>query len=159
MQKRKPSAALVLASVALFFSLVGAGTAASHYLITSIHQIKPNVRAQLRGRQGPPGPAGRQGPSGATGPSGLAAVSSSSGSQVIKSDLEPLTDTKTVTAVCPSGSFLYGGGFDGVGATVTSSGPSGNTWEVIAHPTNPGTTATVQAEAVCSTSTVSSKTY
>ena len=35
------SPATLIASVALFFSLAGTGIAASHYLITSVHQIKP----------------------------------------------------------------------------------------------------------------------
>ena len=72
--KRKPSPATIIASVALFFSLgTGAGIAAQHYLITSLSQISPKVRHELRGRMGPAGPTGpqgAQGPIGQTGPQG-----------------------------------------------------------------------------------------
>jgi hypothetical protein len=48
----------VIASVALFFSLGGAGMAATGYRVTSIWQIAPKVRAELRGARGPQGPQG-----------------------------------------------------------------------------------------------------
>jgi hypothetical protein len=54
----------VAATLALIFSMGGGALAASHYLITSTSQIKPSVRAQLRGTRGPMGPAGPQGPRG-----------------------------------------------------------------------------------------------
>ena len=61
--KRRPSPATIIASVALFFSLTGAGLAASHYLITSTRQIAPNVLRQLRQTvtvaSDVPGPRGR----------------------------------------------------------------------------------------------------
>jgi hypothetical protein len=44
---RRPAPATAIALVALFFSLVGVGLAASKYVITSTSQIAPNVRAQL----------------------------------------------------------------------------------------------------------------
>lgn len=56
-----------VAWLALFFSLAGTGLAASHYLITSTHQIKPSVLRALRGArgaEGQPGPQGPQGPPG-----------------------------------------------------------------------------------------------
>lgn len=79
------TAAIALAFVA--GDAIGA-VAASHYLITSTSQIKPSVRAALRGPQGPaglenilvhdnpgvPGPegaTGRDGQAGATGATGL----------------------------------------------------------------------------------------
>jgi hypothetical protein len=79
--KRKPSGATVIASVALFFSLAGTGIAAQHYLITSLAQITPKVRHELRGMRGisgprgpvgPAGPQGSQGPQGPQGPQGAA---------------------------------------------------------------------------------------
>jgi hypothetical protein len=46
---KRPSSATAIALVALFFSLVGVGLAASKYVITSASQIAPSVRAQLGG--------------------------------------------------------------------------------------------------------------
>jgi hypothetical protein len=61
--KGRVSPTVVIASVALFFSLAGTGIAASRYLITSKSQIAPSVLRQLR----PRGPIGPAGPNGATG--------------------------------------------------------------------------------------------
>jgi hypothetical protein len=60
----------VVAWVALFVSLTGTSFAASHYLITSTHQIKPSVLKQLRGASGPRGAAGAQGAPGLRGEPG-----------------------------------------------------------------------------------------
>ncbi len=81
---RKPSSALVVACASLFFSLTGAGIAATHYLITSPSQIKPSVRASLRGDAGPRGPkgaTGNAGPAGATGRAGATGTTGASGEQ------------------------------------------------------------------------------
>ncbi len=45
---RRPSPAMAVAIVALFFALAGTGIAASRYLITSTSQIKPSVLSELR---------------------------------------------------------------------------------------------------------------
>ena len=45
---KRPSAAIVIASAALFFSVTGVGFAAHHYLITSTSQIKPSVISTVR---------------------------------------------------------------------------------------------------------------
>ena len=72
---RKPSPAVAIASVALFFSLAGTGLAASKYLITSTSQIKPSVLKDLKGKEGP---VGQQGPAGAAGAAGAAGTFSTS---------------------------------------------------------------------------------
>ena len=62
----KRSTILAVALVALAVLTAGAG-AATRFVITNIGQIKPSVRAQLRGHQGPRGSTGPQGSQGAQG--------------------------------------------------------------------------------------------
>lgn len=63
--------ASVVATLALFLAIAG-GTAyaARHYLIHSIHQIKPSVVRELRGNRGPRGPRGLRGLRGFKGAAG-----------------------------------------------------------------------------------------
>lgn len=85
---------MAVAITALFFSLTGAGLAASKYLITSTNQIAPKVLSSLHGAKGAtgvagdtgatgvsgaPGPTGAQGPQGATGPTGLTGATGQTG--------------------------------------------------------------------------------
>lgn len=89
---RRPSPALVIALLALFFALAGTALAAARLVITSSSQVRngvlvgadvrnaslsaakltPAARAALAaaGRQGPAGPAGAPGPVGPAGPAG-----------------------------------------------------------------------------------------
>ena len=72
----------IVAWLALFVALTGTSMAATHYVITSTHQIRPSVLKSLHGAtgargaagsQGVPGPAGLRGetgPKGETGPRG-----------------------------------------------------------------------------------------
>ena len=66
----------VVATLALVLALSGGAIAATHYLITSTHQISPRVLRALRGRQGPPG---QQGPTGQSGQGPAFAVYNDSG--------------------------------------------------------------------------------
>lgn len=98
---RKPSLATVVSFVALFFSLcTGAGLAASHYLITSVHQIKPSVRRELRGSASTP----------------------RFYSHVVDAAANATTE---VSAACPSGTRLVSGGFSASsGLAVQNSQPA-----------------------------------
>ena len=61
---KRPSPAMVVALLALVFSLGGSAIAAKHYLIHSTKQISPKVLKKLRGRQGPRGFPGQNGTNG-----------------------------------------------------------------------------------------------
>ncbi len=66
----KRTTIVAVALVALAVLTAGAG-AASRFAITNIGQIKPSVRADLRGHHGPRGFTGPQGPPGVRGPQGI----------------------------------------------------------------------------------------
>lgn len=105
MRLRKPSPAMIVACIALMFSMTGTGIAASHYLITNTHQIKPSVLDKLKGSQGAAGP---QGAAGAPGPQGQ------SGVILVKGEAGPAG---------PAGLK----GFDGVEGNTGAIGPEGST--------------------------------
>lgn len=60
----------VIAVIALVLAMTGGAWAAKKVIITSVSQIKPSVRNQLKGEAGPAGPVGAAGKEGATGPAG-----------------------------------------------------------------------------------------
>lgn len=136
---RKPSPSLIVACLALFFSLGGGAYAASRVLITNVHQIGPGVRHELRGRRGPAGP---RGPAGSQSPQGQAAAAP----PVLPTTYQ-VTSSATLTAAsanvslieaCKSGDTVLSGGFSGNGEIVTASEQTNtNTnvpaWIVTAH--------------------------
>jgi hypothetical protein len=155
---RIPSASMTVAIVALAVSAGGTASAA-RYIITSGSQVKPGVltasnlssaaRAQLKGNQGPQGPAGSQGPQGpqgALGPAGPAGQTGPAGSfspanvkQIVGQTVSLCPGYPTFTncalaysaAACPAGAVLLGGGWETpsgdtapVAAGVIRNGPS-----------------------------------
>jgi hypothetical protein len=63
----KRSIVTIIVSVLAALVVTGGVAAASGYLITNIHQIKPSVRAALKGKRGPRGFTGPQGVPGVPG--------------------------------------------------------------------------------------------
>ena len=155
--KHRISPAAVIASLALFFSLTGAGMAASRYLITSVSQIKPSLRHALRGEKGPRGAQGAQGPIGPQGPAGTVDWSQAyiEGTGAALTAAQP---TVTLITQCRAGDQVISGGYSGVGEIVTSDQQvipdtlDGPGWEIVAHldpNAAPGAEAYVRDEAFC----------
>ena len=80
------------------------------------HQRGPQGLQGIQGPQGPAGPTGAQGPAGTNGVSGIQIVTQTSSTNSAKSN---------ITATCPTGKTLIGGGADtsNADAWVTNSGP------------------------------------
>ena len=100
---RRPSPAIVIALVALFFTLSGAAFAAQQYVISSKSQINPKVLKSLKGKRGLRGKVGPKGPKGATGPTGATGALGATGPAGPFPDA--LASGKTIR-----GAFNIGGG-------------------------------------------------
>lgn len=124
---RKPSPALIVALVALFFAVGGSALAAGRYLISSASQIKPSVVQQLRSLH----------------------LVSVEGPTVT---VQPGTINDSF-ASCPTGYYVVSGGYGfagGPGAHVYINHPvPPRTWDVGASARGSSEAATVQAIAVC----------
>ena len=111
--RNRPSGALVVALVALFVALGGTAMA-SGYVITRLGQIKPSVRHQLRGQQGPAGVV----------PQVVSVESEQLALQPGQDSYE--VDPNNFQATCPAGNVVLGTGFNGpfnvVGGFVTAYG-------------------------------------
>jgi hypothetical protein len=145
---KRLSAPIILSSAALFFSLTGAGLAASRYVITSTNQIKPSVVKALRGKHGATGLTGLIGATGATGAAGAFSASDitiANGPQVTLGGFGSGNNSGSSTANCPAGATAISGGYVGTGSIeAVTSQPTGSSWFVAAL--GPGT---VYAVAVC----------
>ncbi|MGA2756333.1 MAG: hypothetical protein ABSF58_03160 [Solirubrobacteraceae bacterium] len=130
--KRRPTISGVLAVIALF--LAGGGAAyASSYLVTSAHQIKPSVLAQLRGQRGARGYTGKQGKTGASSTNG-GTTNGAPPAQGVADSVGPAGATGAAGQVGPPGVNGTNGtagadGADGINsplvvtASATSTGP------------------------------------
>jgi hypothetical protein len=138
MRKRKISASMLVAVVALFVALGGVATAASKYIITSSRQIAPGVLKQMtkhgpRGLRGPKGATGATGADGATGTAGTPGATGVAHVSYVTSTLSVAADSVSPvqTTLCPSGSYAVGssssiGGIDTV--VSASTGASQFSW-------------------------------
>lgn len=171
-RRRRPSAGVVLAIVALFVALGGSSYAAVSLPKASVGapQIKQSAvnskkvldgsllakdfkQGQLpQGEQGPAGPQGPQGPQGQQGPQGAPGMS---GYQLVSGpnlSLDP-GDTRITSVSCPAGKLAVGGGYDSgnsIGITLNRTGPidGGASWTV--RVTNESAARrTVNAQAIC----------
>lgn len=99
---------ILAASLVVLAVLTAGAGAAVRFAITNIGQIKPSVRAQLRGNQGPRGFTGArglpgvQGPPGAQGPPGTKGIPGAQG---------PAGSARAVAVVNASGTLLQGADF------------------------------------------------
>ncbi|WP_157592042.1 hypothetical protein [Solirubrobacter soli] len=92
--------------------LGGTAVAKGGYLITKPNQIKPSVRAALKGDSGPQGIPGPQGPQGVQGPAGPAGSSSAVGvSTVVARSSAAPGAVVGAQAFCPAGKVVIGSGF------------------------------------------------
>jgi hypothetical protein len=171
---RRPSNGLVIAVIALGFSVTG--TAVAKSLITSgeirdhtIQTVDISARAvkDLHGQRGPAGPAGPIGAPGSTGPAGATGATGPVGPAG-----GPLDPARVVhvagpvftlpagqagpvyyAAPCPTGAIALGGGFTITGTVHVSSSQASDFqqgWQISAD--NPGASSgTAQANAVCIT--------
>ena len=145
------------------------------FVVTSLKQIKPSVRATLEGDRGPRGPRGSMGPMGPTGPDGQpggtgpagppggtgpAGPPGMSGYQVVRSELRPGSGSGAnlayAVATCPSGKKPVGGGFKAYGsdtvvdATLNAPTDDGTGWEVQTYQVGqPSAVYSLQAFAIC----------
>ena len=150
--RHRISPATILSMLALFFSLAGAGVAATGYRISSIWQIAPSVRHQLRGAQGPRGIPGPQGVAAAADTyQGFDAVGFYYRFSATQT-LTPAQPQATARVQCAAGDRVINGGFYGQNEIVTADElatviPA--EWNVVAHLDPSATTGSINAWAVC----------
>jgi hypothetical protein len=130
---KRPTPAMFIALVALFFSIGGAGLAASRYLITSTHQIAPAVLKHLEkpGLRGLTGAQGATGSAGVMGAPGASAVPEYTDA-VSGNDTSVIAGATIIVAVfCPPGTQAEGGGYRASGMTVDANIPDApNGWQI-----------------------------
>jgi hypothetical protein len=124
-----PSPALVIASIAVLVALAGTSVAAVSALprlSVGTAQLKPNavtsskvknfslLRRDFKRGQIPAGPTGARGPQGPPGPAGAAGIAALERRDVVTPTNS--ANLKTISAVCPTGKRVIGGGARVTGA-------------------------------------------
>jgi hypothetical protein len=139
-----------VALAALVFAMSGTTVAASHYVITSTHQIKPRVLRVLKGGVGPKGAPGVPGPAGPIGPAGPANLTTLT--TALYGGSVPAGQIGQVSAFCPPGSrAVSGGGESGIAHLEVSEMMANNAgWFIIVN-NESATTVPIHAEAYCGT--------
>ena len=134
---------LIAAALVALAITGGSAVAASRWVITSTHQIKPSVLQLLRGARGPAGSVGQQGVAGSQGPQGPAGGFSTANVSVIQGAPVFLCASGGAQqcnvgggyAACPPGGVAVGGGWSGpvVDTTTGYNYPisTDSAWEVI----------------------------
>ena len=124
--KKRPSGALVISVVALFFAVTGTGIAATHWIITSTSQIKPSVLTALKGKTGARGATGAKGATGDTGGQGAPGAQGVKGDAGAAGATGSQGSTGAQGATGPTGAQGATGTTGATGATGPQ-GPQGNT--------------------------------
>jgi hypothetical protein len=130
--RRAPSTATVIASLALLVSLAGTGVAAVTVLprgSVGTAQLKADavtsrkvkngslLRVDFKRGQIPVGPTGARGPQGPPGPAGISALE-----RVDVVTPTSSVNSKTISAVCPAGKRVIGGGVRVTGSGAPKAG-------------------------------------
>lgn len=157
----------VVGGAALLVALGSTGTAVAGGMITSaqisknavtgdkvkdgtltLKDFKSSERSKL---QGPAGPAGPVGPMGAVGPAGVNALNNPT---IVQSPAVTVAagDISSVSAFCPAGKKVSGGGYFSSIAVAASSSPSlsGTSWGAVINNSDNIISVDVWAYAVCS---------
>jgi hypothetical protein len=153
---KRPSSALVVASLALFVAIGGVATGATRYLITSTKQISPGVLKKVEKA----GPRGVRGATGAKGAAGATGMFNAANVTVVNGPAASITGNQAALSVatCPTGDTAISGGFVTTGlanVSVEGDGPGiDQGWDVDLQGPSTSASGSVQtgtfyAQAVC----------